>query len=185
VHVEIVEEAEGRATGPVFPPDENYFDLRANPHAIEQIAAARQYLPLRNFLTSVNGVESIFATASAATKSDLPAAVSAGPAYEFASQARIVFAETSLNLERKYYVDLSSGLKELLERDTADAVRAVLRISSCNFTAESQRGFCLSIRLVAEGGTAQQAELRWGLGLARVQQALLFRSRAIKQHIAE
>jgi len=185
VRVEIVEEAEGKASAPVFPPEENYLDLRANPQAIEQIAAARQYLPLRNFLAAVNGAESIFATASVATKSDLPAAVSAGPAYEFASQARIVFAEPSLNWERKHYVDLCSGLKELLERDVADAVRAVLRISSCDFKAENRRGFCLSIRLVAEGSSAQQAELRWGLGLARIQQALLFRSRALKPHIAD
>jgi hypothetical protein len=185
MRVDIVEEAEGKATGPVFPPDENYFDLRANPQAIEQIAAARQYLPLRNFLASVNSSESIFATASATTKSDLPAAVSAGPAYEFASQTKIVFAEPSLNRERRHYVDLSSGLKELLERDSAEAVRAVLRISSCDFTAENQRGYCLDIRLVAEGVSAQQAELRWGLGLARIQQALLFRSRSLKQKIAE
>jgi hypothetical protein len=185
VRVDIVEEAEGKAPVPVFPPDENYLDLRANPQAIERIAAARQYLPLRNFLASVNGAESIFTTASATTKSDLPAAVSAGLAYEFASQTRIVFAELSLNLERKYYMDLSSGLKELLERDAAGAVRAVLRISSCDFTAGNRRGFCLGIRLVAEGDSAQQAELRWGLGLARVQQALLFRSRALKQQIVQ
>jgi hypothetical protein len=185
VRVEIVEEAEGKAAATVFPPHENYLDLRANPQAIERIAAARQYLPLRNFLTSVNDAESIFVTASATTKSDLPAAVSAGVAYEFASQTRIVFAEIPLNWERKHYVDLSSGLKDLLERDTAVAVRAVLRISPCDFTAENRRGYCLGIRLVAEGSSAQQAELRWGIGLARVQQALLFRSRALKQHIVE
>jgi hypothetical protein len=184
MRVEIVEETEGSAPGPVFPPEENYYDLRANPQAIEQIAAARQYLPLRNFLASVNGGKSIFTSGSATTKSDLPATVSASLAYEFASQARIVFAEPSLNWERRHYVDLSSGLKELLERDTADAIRAVLRISSCDFPAENRHGFCLDIRLVGEGGSAQQAELRWGLGLARVQQALLFRSRALKQQIA-
>jgi hypothetical protein len=183
--VEIVEEAEGSAPGSVFPPEEDYYDLRANPQAIEQIAAARQYLPLRNFLASVNGAESIFATASAATKSDLPPGVSADHACEFASQARIVFEEPSLNRERKHYVELSSGLKELLERDAADTIRATLRISSCDFAAKNQCGFCLDIRLVAEGNSAQQAELRWGLGLARVQQALMFRSRALKQQISE
>ena len=185
MRVEIVEEAEGKVPAPVFPPEENYFDLRANLEAIERISAARQYLPLRNFLTSVNGAESIFATASVTTKSDLPATDSADLAYEFASQARIVFAQPSLNLERKHYLDLSSGLKELLERETGDTIRAVLRISSCDFTAENRRGFCLGIRLVAEGDSAQQAELRWGLGLARVQQALLFRSRTLKQQIVQ
>jgi hypothetical protein len=185
MRVEIVEEAEGSAPGSAFPPEENYHDLRANPQAIKQIAAARQYLPLRNFLVSVNSEESIFTTASATTKSDLPATVSADLAYEFASQARIVFAESSLNWERRHYVELSSGLKELLERDTADTIRATVRISSCEFAAENRHGFCLDIRLVAEGNSAQQAELRWGLGLARVQQALLFRSRALKQQISE
>ena len=185
MRVEVVEEAEGTAPATVFPPSENYFDLRANPQAIEQIAAARQYLPLRNFLSSVNGAESIFTTASVTTRSDLPAIVSSDQAYEFASQARIVFAEPSLNWERRHFVDLSSGLKELLERDAADSIRAVLRISSCDFTAENRPGSCLDIRLVAEGGSAQKAELRWGLGLARVQQALLFRSRALKQQIVE
>ena len=95
----------------------------------------------------------------------------------------IVFVDPSFNSERKIYADLASGLKELLERDSADTVRLVLRISACDFTAQNQVGFCLSIRLVAEGTSAQQAELRWGLGLARVQQALLFRSRALKQPI--
>jgi hypothetical protein len=185
MRVEIVEEAEGSAPGPVFPPDENYYDLHANLQAIEQIAGAQPYLPLRNFLASVNGAESIFATSSTTTKSDLPSAVSADQAHEFASQTRIVFAESSLNWERGHYVDLCSGLKELLERDAADTMRAVLRISSCDFAAENRPGYCLDIRLVAEGGSAQQAELRWGLGLARVQQALLFRSRALRQKIAE
>jgi hypothetical protein len=185
MRVEIVEEAEGSAPGSAFPPEEDYYDLRANPRAIKQIAAARQYLPLRNFLASVNGAESIFTTVSATTKSDLPPGVSADQAYEFASKARIVFEEPSLNWERRHYADLCTGLKELLERDVADTIRATLRISSCDFAAENRHGFCLDIRLVAEGNSAQQAELRWGLGLARVQQALLFRSRALKQQISE
>jgi len=185
MRVEIVEEAEGAPPAAVFPPEQNYFDLRANPAAIGQIAAARQYLPLRNFLASVNSVESIFATVRVNTKSELPASVSADQACEFASQSRIVFAEPQLNWERKHYADLGSSLKELLERDAADAIRTTLRISSCEFTAENRCGFCLDIRLISEGNSAQQAELRWGLGLARVQQALLFWSRALKQKIAE
>jgi hypothetical protein len=185
MRVEIVEEAEGAPPASVFPAGENFLDLRANLGAVDKIAAARQYLPLRNFLVSVNGPESIFATATATTKSDLPATVSTDQAHEFASQARIVFAEPSFNWERRHYTDLCSGLKELLERDTTDAARVALRISSCDFTAEKRRGFCMDIRLVTEGESEQQAEVRWGLGLARIQQALLFRSRTLKQKITE
>jgi hypothetical protein len=169
----------------VFPPEADYIDLRATPEAIGQVPAARQHLPLRNFLTSINSPESVFSTADVSTKCDSPAAISAGLAYEFASQTGIVFAETSLNWERRHYEDLASTLKQLLEREAADSVRVALRISSCDFKEEHRRGFCLSVRLVAEGSSAQQAELRWGLGLARIQQALLFRSRSLKQRVAE
>jgi hypothetical protein len=185
MRVEIVAEAEGTSPGSVFPPGEKYLDLRANPQSVDQIGSARQYLPLRNFLNSVNSAESVFATASATTKSDLPATVSADLAHEFASQTRIVFAEPSFNWEQKHYTDLCSALEDLLERDTADAARAVLKISSCDFTAEKRCGFCLDIRLVIEGESPQQAEVRWGLGLARIQQALLFCPRALKQKIPE
>ena len=183
MRVAVVEEAESQASAQVFPPEENDSNLRANPQAIEGIAMARQYPPLRNFLAAINGADSVFATAGTTVKADSPAAVSAGPAYEFASETMIVFADPSLNQERKQYADLCAGLKELLERDSADAARAALCISSCEFPAHKRRGFCLSIRLVAEGSSEQQAELRWGLGLARVQQALLFCSRALK-HLA-
>jgi len=64
--------------------------------------------------------------------------------------------------------------EDLLERDSGDAIRAVLRIGTCDFPAQNRRGFCLSIRLVAQGVSAEQAEMRCGLGLARLQQALLF-----------
>ena len=183
MRVEIVEAAEAEKPSTVFPPDESFVDLRENPQAIQKIAAARDYPPLRSFLTTVNGTESVFTTVGASTRSDLPATVSGAGSHEFAFEATLIFAEPSLNFERKQYAELSSGLKELLERDTADALRAVLRIASCNFPAQGQRGFCLGIRLVAEGDSPEQAELRCGLAMARVQQALLFRARSLKQQI--
>jgi hypothetical protein len=185
MRVEIIDDTEGRGPAKTFPPSENYLDLRENLKAVERIALARQYLPLRNFLTAVNGADSIFTSASCGTQADSPATVSAGEAYEFASQARLVFAESSINFKDDSYRDLAAGLKELLERDSGDAIRAVLRISPCEFPAGGRRGYCLSIRLVAHGASAEQAELRWGLGSARVQQALLFCARALRQQFGE
>jgi hypothetical protein len=185
MRVETIEDTEGLGPAMAFPPAGNYMDLRENPRAIERIAQARQHVPLRNFLTAVNGADSLFTTASASTTADSPASVSTGEAYEFASQASLVFAESSLNFERDRYTELIAGLKDLLERDSGDAIRAVLRVSHCDFTAQNRRGFCLSIRLVAHGESAEQAEMRWGLGLARVQQALLFRARALRQQFSE
>jgi hypothetical protein len=183
MRVEIVDAAEAERASAVFPPDEDFVDLRENPAAIQKVPAAREYPPLRNFLTTVNGTESIFTTITASTRSDLPAAVAGASAHEFAFEATLIFAEPSLNFDRKQYGELSAGLKELLERDTADTLRAVLRIASCDFTAHGRRGFCLGIRLVAEGDSPEQAQLRCGLAMARIQQALLFRARSLKQQI--
>jgi hypothetical protein len=185
MRVETIDDTEGRGPAMVFPPGKDYVDLRDDPHALERIALARQYAPLRNFLAAVNGADSLFASASTSTQADSPATVSVGEAYEFASQAGLVFAEASVNFERDRYTDLAAGLKELLERDSGDAIRAVLRISPCDFPAQNRRGFCLSIRLVAHGASAEQAEMRWGLGLARMQQALLFTARALRRELGE
>jgi hypothetical protein len=181
MRVEIVEEPEGDKASFAFPRGRRYLDLRADPKAVDRIAAARQFLPLRNFLVAVNGAESIFTSASAGIKGDSPAAISSGAPHEFAFEAMLVFAESALNFERKQYRDLTSSLKELLERDTADSVHVLLRISICDFSVVQRRGFSLGVRLVAEGDSPQQAEMRCGLALARLQQALLFRARSLKQ----
>src|ERR1700716_735182 len=162
MRVEIIDDAEGRGRANIFPPGENYLDLRENPHAMERIAPALQYLPLRIFLTAVNSADSPLRSASASTQADSPASVSAGDAYEFASQFRLVFVEPSLNFERDRYVDLTAGLRDLLERDSGDAIRAVLRIGTCDFPAKNRRGFYLSIRLVAQGVSAEPAGKRGG-----------------------
>ena len=183
MRIEIIDDTEGPPQALAFPPGENYVDLRENPHALERIAPARQYLPLRNFLTAVNSPGSVFTSATVATECHSPADASTGGVCEFGSQATLVFAVPSLNFDRGQYTELTANLKELLERDSGEAVRGVLRVSSCNFPEQNRRGFCLGIRLVARGDSAKQAELRWGLGLARVQQALLFRARALGQQI--
>jgi len=92
MRVEIIDDTEGRGPAASFPPGENYVDLRENPHAVELIAPAR-HTAAPQFLTAVNSAESSFTSASASTQADSPASVSAGDAYEFASQARLVFAE--------------------------------------------------------------------------------------------
>jgi hypothetical protein len=185
MRVEIIDDTEDREPAAVFPPAEDYVDLRENPRAVERIATARQYPPLRTFLATVNGADSSFSSASARTRADSPASVSAGEAYEFSCQASLVFAESPLNFERGLFVDLTAGLKELLERDPSGSVRTVLRISPCDFRAQNRRGFCLGIRVVAGGVSAEQAEMRCGLGLARIQQALLFRARVLRQQCSE
>ncbi len=177
MRIEIVNDAGGPAPGPTFPPGDNYVDLRQNPHAVEQSAAAREYLPLRNFLVAVNSPESLFASASRLPP-NMDRRPAAGGDHEFISRTIIVFAAASLNFDRGHYVELATGLKELLERDPGDSSRGVLQISPCDFVDQNERGYCLKIQLTAKGDSSSQAELRWGLGLAfALQRALLFRAR--------
>jgi hypothetical protein len=47
--------------------------------------------------------------------------------------------------------------------------------------ADGRRGFCLRLLLFSRAAAQEQAKLRWSLGVARVQQALLFLARALRQ----
>jgi hypothetical protein len=75
---------------------------------------------------------------------------------------------------------LADRLAALLEREPGDSLRVELQILPAQ-SAGGRQGFCLRLLLFSRGAGQQQAQLRWSLGLARVQQALLFLGRAIRQ----
>jgi len=95
-----------------FPPVQDYFDLRDNPRGIERIPAARQYLPLRNFLAAVNSADSVFISGSARAQPHSPPPGSSDEASDFSSQTRLVFADSSLNFERDRYAELAARLRD-------------------------------------------------------------------------
>jgi hypothetical protein len=158
----------------------SYCDLRSDPGAIREIEPARRHRPLHGFLATLNSADSVFATARAKVWLE----PEQGETSEFASRVEIVFAQEELNVERSHYEGLCQRLLELLTQDPGESLRAELRVRRCEFRGSGQRGFCLALVLRARGETPGQAELRWGLGLTRVQQALMFLSRGIRQHLA-
>lgn len=180
MRVDIVTEPEGAPHARKFPPAENWLDLREDPRAIERIEPARRHHPLRTFLVALNAAESPLVTGSVRVQQDTPAGVAAGEACEFASEARIALRDEPHRSQRESYSNLAAQLKELLERDAPANLEAILKISSCTFAEQGGPGFCLDVRLLARGESATQAEMRWGLGLARLQQALLFSARALR-----
>lgn len=163
---------------------ERYLDLRSDARAIAAIEPARRYVPLGRFLDTVNGLDSVFRTAKCSAHAGQGAA--APPeSHEFASSVHLLFADEKYNFRVEHYEGLAGQLGELLARDSpADALHAGLRIRSCRFRTAGRDGFCLAILLSAQGATPEQAELRWGLGLTRIQQALLFLSRVVRHHQA-
>jgi len=162
-----------------------YLDLRDDPRALAQIEPARRHRPLQNFLAVVNSADSVFSTARCKTWLDSEGLAGEAHASEFASRIDLFFALEDFNLERSRYEELAQRLLGLLVRDPGDVVSARLCLHRCCFGAQAARGYALRVFLYARGATPGQAELRWGLGLARLQQALLFISRVIRQHLAQ
>ncbi len=163
----------------------SHHDLRENPAAIEQIEPARLHKPLRGLLVALNNAESVFASVACRTwcKEEPGAAESAA---EFGSSVDIIFTSQKHNFERSSYESLAGGLRELLEQEgSADAPAAEVCVLRCSYGDSRRAGYALRLILSGRGGTPAQAELRWGLGIAHVQQAMLFLSRAVRQQQAQ
>jgi hypothetical protein len=154
-------------------------DLREEPGAIARIDAARQHPTLSGLLLNLNADESPFSTFGCKAWTATEGA-EAEPSV-FASRIDLVVSHGAEEMDEVQYVDLARRLAGLLEREPGHALRAELQISPAQL-AGGRPGFCLRLLLFARGAGQEQAQLRWGLGLARVQQALLFLARAIRHN---
>ena len=165
---------------------DQYVELRENPAAMARIAVARVHPPLASFLTAVNGPRSLFATIRAKTwdeSSEQPAAE-----FTFHSRVDLMFAQESFNFMPERHEEVVRRLVELWMRDTSgDTFSVRLEILPCNYDAAKTggaaktEGAALRLTLTSRSASAEQARIRWGLGIVRVQQALLFVSRAMRQ----
>jgi hypothetical protein len=161
---------------------DHYIDVRENPAAIAQISAAREHSPLAGFLTAVNGAGSLFATVRAKVW-DEPASQ---PSAEFTFQLRLdlIFARAEFNFIPDRYEDAVQRLITLWMRDTAgDTLSVRMEILPCVYGEEKKEGAALRLTLTSRSASAEQARVRWALGIVRVQQALLFVSRAMRQKL--
>jgi hypothetical protein len=167
---------------------EQYIDLREIPAAIAQISAARENPPLASFLSAVNGPGSLFATIRAKVWDETGA--HAATDFTFHSRVDLMFAQESFNFMPERFEDVVRRLVDLWMRDSSgDTLSARLEILPCNYDstraggAAKTEGGALRLTLTAKSTTAEQARIRWGLGIVRVQQALLFVSRAMRQKL--
>jgi hypothetical protein len=87
---------------------------------------------------------------------------------------------------RGLYFQLIQKVFELLTNaGSAEMLTARLYLSSENREEAAEGGFAVRVELEAVGDSNEQATLRWGLGLAHLQQALLFTSRYLRQKISQ
>lgn len=88
--------------------------------------------------------------------------------------------------DRGIYFQLIQKLFELLKNaGSAEILTARLCLISEKQDEGVEGVFALRMELKAAGDSNEQATLRWGLGLAHLQQALLFTSRYMRQNISK
>ena len=136
---------------------------------------------LKSFFAALNSDDSLFVgNSSAAT---IEADAQHGIQTCRATLA-VKFRDGKQASSRSLHFSLIQKLAELLKTaGSADSLIATLCLITENSELKDQ--LAIQIRLEATGSSPDQAGLRWGLGLAHVQQALLFLSRYLRQQIAQ
>jgi hypothetical protein len=148
-------------------------------------------LAVKNFLAAIESDDSLFCVSQPL----------AGPAAEESPGGRVCsgdivleFRQAEHNGNRSLHFLLMEKLIELLkEAGSPNTLAATLCLTSGSISVSNsgseekpvQKQFAMWIRLEAKGESAEQAVLRWGLGLAHVQQALLFISRHLRMHLGQ
>ena len=158
-----------------------FVNLREDPAAIARIKAASEHPPFAAFLAAINGEGSLFSTVGIRVWSSAPS--QSGEESTFHSQVDLIFAHQPFNFVAAHYEDAVHRLVELWMKDSADSLTARLEILPCRFESPPNEGVGLRIVFTARGASAEQARTRWALGLMKVQQALLFVSRAMRQNL--
>jgi len=148
-------------------------------------------LAVKNFLAAIESDDSLFCVAQPL----------AGPTTDESEGGRIYSGDIVLEFrhiehsrqQRLHFLLLEKLVELLKEAGSQESLATTLCLTTASIsvgTSESeeqprQKELALWIRLAAKGDSAEQAQLRWGLGLAHIQQALLFTSRHLRLHLTQ
>ncbi len=137
---------------------------------------------LQAFLASLNSEDSLFRAAPCTLQAAAPALAEAP---SFSEGVVLSFSNEAHNRDRGLYYVLIEKLTELLkEAGSANALEVHLGLCNQAEPGAPTARNSLVLELIARGSSREQAELRWGLGVAHLQQALLFISRLLRQQLS-
>jgi hypothetical protein len=157
-----------------------FLDLRQDASQLALIDVAREYPPFGTLLTAINGDSSIFESTRA--KVWQTQATSGADACEFHSRVELVLRYEQLRNSTEHAEDAMRRLVDLWMRESsADSVSLKIELLPCKFVLSGHSGGAIRIETIARGESPEQARMRWGLGITRVQQAILFVSRAMRK----
>jgi hypothetical protein len=133
---------------------------------------------MKSFMGAVDSDDSLFRA-----QSDGVQLSSAGSESSCAATLGLKFRDEKLLGSRGAHFSLIEKLSGLLKQaGSGDALSAQLALEAVEGGAKP--AFAVNLRLEARGSSPEQAGLRWGLGMAHVQQAVLFTSRVLRQELA-
>jgi len=155
--------------------------------AVEDAGAERA---LRSFFAAIESDDSLFTCESPRTRlaeGASGATLGRTPGAALCSGDFVLrFRGTSLGGNRRLHFSLVEKLVELLKvAGSAEWLTARISLTPDSGGEANPTGLAVRLRLEAQGSSAEQAGLRWGLGVAHVQQALLFTSRYLRQQIGQ
>src|SRR5882762_8424603 len=140
-------------------------------------------LALQNFQSAMQGDDSLFASEYEGNWRVSRAGDGRGI---YSGKVSLSFKEEESGRNRGLYFQLVQKLIELLKgAGSPEVLMARLCLVSAGKDESSPGIFSLGIELEAVGDNGDQAALRWGRGLAHLQQALLFTSRHLRQLISQ
>jgi len=154
-------------------------------------ADATAGLAIKSFLAAIESFDSLFCVAQPLTE---PSADEGAGGRVYFGDIILEFREAENSRNRNLHFILMEKLIELLrEAGSQESFETTLCLTSGsisvsasgNLVMPNQKELALWMRLAAKGASAEQAALRWGLGLAHIQQALLFTSRHLRMHLAQ
>ena len=148
-------------------------------------------LAIKSFLAAIESDDSLFCVAQPLAR---PSADETAGGRVYFGDIVLEFREAENGRNRTLHFLLMEKLIELLkEAGSQESLETTLCLTSGSISVSlsgspvmtNQKELALWMRLAAKGNSAEQAALRWGLGLAHIQQALLFTSRHLRMHLAQ
>ena len=154
-----------------------YFDLKQDPDALRNIEEAQRELELRDFLTKLNGPDSILESAKCDVWSSgeiHPEEEIFGLPWKFGSYVDIVFSGVAERSSFESHENVLKKLCDLLKRAPDIPASAEFLLRHCYFRQSDgmQTGFYVTFYLFGFGEDEEAAHRQWGIALRLVGNAM-------------
>jgi hypothetical protein len=154
-----------------------YSDLKRNPDLLSKIEETQREPALREFLSTMNSVQSILETAKCdawASTQINPEEEIFGGTHKFGSYVDLLFSDEQARLEFLRHEALAQRVSALLTKAPEIPASAELLIRRCYYHRERelQTGFYITFYLFGYGEDEAQAHQRWAIALKLVENAI-------------